>query len=877
MQNKIRKDKLVPLDYDYILVIDTEGLLSIQKGDEQYDKRIILFCLAVSHLVLVNVEGEINETIKNYFVLCIQTLKYLGETHVERPTVHFVLNKRPDPNEVYCEVVFERIRKTLIDNHLDNEINLEKKNFHVLSTAFNRHPLEILNRQCASVSTNVTFITNVQKLCKILIDTSSDIIRQTGDRFCVPINWIEFANRVLQTIKKHPNLTHFKDVFERNQYDQIHDDIRQDFEQYLSPAVARYLMSKEKENGVDCIKTSFRVEYERILNVLETQLQEHCQQCRASESVQKRSIRFVQVQLTSILRSWEVSAIMTAERHKIDQMLNENKNRLRTKGITVTHKNSLMNKRMAIEMFEDELKDVFVQIETNFNSELIWKQSIEMVSHLCDVLDRDALPSGDNILVYLPFLKTLDVSPDQSISMDGCLSTIRDRFQSESSNIKPLASCLTNPSSIIIQNEITQSYKFLSKDELLKIYQNMTPDGIRTRASIKKSARHWYSQLFDENWKTIVQISKCFDALLTNVKESLTSTNSDESSTEITLIQKILGAVKKVIQDFNKELNVFNFCLSREFVSTLYIYVVLSTAVHYYNRQKSHFLHVIRDVRENKSKLIQQFLPWVVLIKNDDKNVALRLADDLCQELCQSTESQIQDMIENDINEQMKTLNRSSIIKELDVEVYKASDDWLKRYILHPNDMIIERFNDKWTNIKTRLDTKLAPTMDLVSTRLSEIFQFVKEINTCLEKERAHSLSFVDNLFQLEDKQSAGHANDKQFCMAKLFYLYLANEETPTEITTRNGLIYTVDARWKTIIETFPKPSIEIENIFRSLQNAFEMSTISYLDVFLEEILRQQNEVQAKMSKRINSLLQNTYLLIEERLNKQVALILQTR
>ena len=663
VQNKIRKDKLVPLDYDYILVIDTEGLLSIQKGDEQYDKRIILFCLAVSHLVLVNVEGEINETIKNYFVLCIQTLKYLGETHVERPTVHFVLNKRSDANEEYCKELFEHVRRTLKDHQLENEINLEEKNFHVLSPAFYRHQLEILNRQCATLSTDITFVTNVQKLCKILIDTSSDIIRQTGDRFCVPINWIESANRVLQTIKKHPHLTHFKDVFERNQYDQIQDDIRQDFEKYLSPAVARYLMSKEKENGVDCIKTSFRGEYERILNILEGRLRERCQQCQASKSVQERSIRFVQVQLTSILRSWEVSAMMIAERHNIDQMLNEIKNRLRTKGITVTHKNSLMNKQMAIEMFEDELKDVFVQIETNFNSELIWKQSIEMVSHLCDVLDRDALPSGDNILVYLPFLKTLDVSPDQSISMDGCLSTIRDRFQSESSNIKPLASCLTNPSSIISQNEIIQSYKFLSKDELLKIYQK---DGIRTRASIKKSARHWYSQLFDENWQTIVQISKCFDALLTNVKEILTSTNSDESSTEITLIQKILGAVKKVIQDFNKELNVFNFCLSKEFVSTLYIYVVLSTALHYYNRQKSHFLHVIQGARENKSKLIEQFLPWVVLIKNDDKNVALRLADDLCQELCQSTESQIQDMIENDINEQMKTLNRSSIIKELD-------------------------------------------------------------------------------------------------------------------------------------------------------------------------------------------------------------------
>ena len=446
VQNKTRKDKLVPLDYDYILVIDTEGLLSIQKGDEQYDKRIILFCLAVSHLVLVNVEGEINDTIKTFFVLCIQTLKYLGETRVERPTVHFVLNKRPDPNEEYCKELFERVRNTLIDNQLENEINLEEKNFHVLSTAFNKHPSEILNGKCATLSTDITFVTSVHKLCKILIDTSADIIRQTGDRFCIPINWMEFANRVLQTIKKHPNLTHFKDVFERKQYDQIQDDIRKDFEQYVSPAVARYLMPKEKENSTDCIKNSFRIEYERILKTLGDRLQEHCQQCQASESVQERSIRFVQVQLTNTFRSWEVSAIMTAERHKTDQMLNEIKNRLRTKAITVTHKNSLMNKQSAVEMFEEELRDVFVQIETSFNAELVWKQSIAMVSNLCDALGTDALPSGDNILVHLSFLKALDASTNQSISMDDCLSKVQQRFQSETPNINPLASCSTNPS-----------------------------------------------------------------------------------------------------------------------------------------------------------------------------------------------------------------------------------------------------------------------------------------------------------------------------------------------------------------------------------------------------------------------------------------------
>ncbi|CAF1095824.1 unnamed protein product [Rotaria sordida] len=457
VQSKTNKHQLIPLDYDYILVIDTEGLLSIQKHDEQYDKRLILFCLAVSHLVIVNVEIEINEAVRKFFVLCTQALKYLGETRVTQPTVHFVLNKRPNPDEEYCKTLLECVRTTLKDNKLDNEINLQPDNFHVLSTAFNRNPFKILNGKCAAFSTDITFVTNVQKLCKFLIDTSSDIIRQTGDGFCVPTSWIAFANRILQTIKKHPDLTHFQDVFERDQYNKIRDDIRRDFDQYLSPTVARYLMDKEKQNSTDNIKDSFKIEYERILKTLEDRLREHCGQCQASENIQERSSQFMQVQLISIFRSWEVSARMASGRYKIDQIVNDIENKLRTKAISVTHKNYLMDK---------------------------------------------------------------------------------------------------------------------------------------------------------------------------------------QSATKI--------------------------CAS-----------------------------------ENKSKLIERFLPWVVLIENDDENVATNRINELSQVLCQLFQPQIKEIIEKHVNNEMtKTLNRCSIIKELDDEVYHATDDWLKRYVLYPIDLIIERFNEKWTKVK---------------------------------------------------------------------------------------------------------------------------------------------------------------------------------
>ncbi|CAF3855082.1 unnamed protein product [Rotaria sp. Silwood1] len=737
VQSKTNKNQLIPLDYDYILVIDTEGLLSIQKHDEQYDKRLILFCLAVSHLVIVNVEIEINEAVRKFFVLCTQALKYLGETRVTRPTVHFVLNKRPNPDEEYCKTLLECVRTTLKNNKLDNEINLQPDNFHVLSTAFNRNPFDILNGKCAAFSTDIRFVTNVQKLCKFLIDTSSDIIRQTGDDFCVPTSWIAFANRVLQTIKKHPDLTHFQDVFERDQYNKIRDDIRRDFDQYLSPTVARYLMDKEKQNSTDHIKDSFKIEYERILKTLEDRLREHCGQCQASENIQERSSRFMQVQLINIFRSWEVSARMASERYKIDQIVNDIENKLRAKAISVTHKNYLMNKQSATEMFDEELKDIFIQIKDKFKSEMVWKQSIDMVSHLCDVLDKDVLPTGNNILVYLPFLKTLDNgSSDQSISMDDCLSEIRAKFISEASSLDPLTSHLINMSSLISRNEIKQPHK----------------------------------------------------------------------------------------------------CAS-----------------------------------ENKSKLIERFLPWVVLIENDDENVAINCINELSQVLCQLFEPQIKEIIEKHINNEMiKTLNRCSIIKELDDEVYHATDDWLKRYVLYPIDLIVERFNEKWTRVKATVDEKLNMIVNLVSMRLREIFQLIKTVNTISQELGAHSLSFVDSLFQLKGEQRTDHVNDKQFCMAKLFYLYLVGEDIPREISTRNGSIYTVDSRWQIIIDNFPKPSAKIKQVFRLLQNAFEMSTISYLGFFLDKILTRHNEIELAVSNQMTSFIQKTYLIIKEQLSNRM-------
>ncbi|CAF3459323.1 unnamed protein product [Rotaria socialis] len=620
IQNKVSKDKLVALNYDCILVIDTEGLLSVQKTDEPYDKKLILFCLAVSHLVIVNVDGEIIEPVKKCVVLCTQALQYLGETRVRRPTVHFVLNKRFHLNEEYCKSLVECVQKTLTENNLNNEINLKTENFHVLSQAFNYKPFINLNGECKVSSTVEAFVTNVQKLCQHFIDISSDVIRETGDIFCVPNNWIVFANRVLQTIKKHPDLTYFQEFFERNQYNKIREDIRNDFDQYLSPAVARFLLEKEKQNDSDHIKQSFKIEYNRMLRLLEDKLKEHCDNHEATDNIRTRSLKFMEVQMISIFRSWEVSAVMNSERCKRDEIVTEIDSKLRPAN-SITHKNCLLDRQAASEMFELEFDNLVAQIKDRFKSEIVWTTSIEMVSHLCDVLNTDALPSGDNFLAYVPFLKTLDPVPDHPIFINDCLSKICAECVTRASKLVPLVPHSLDIARTISAKEIEQRYTYLDNDQLSTIFVEFNANTNQKRQFFRKDARQRYSELFQKHWTTIVKLSTCFEMLTTSIEKCLRSKNSDEPFTEITFIQEIIGEVNKIIQEFNNELNVFNFCLSKQFRSSLYICTVISAALYYYNRQKTHFLDVIKGVHENKDKSIEKFIPWVILVENDDERV----------------------------------------------------------------------------------------------------------------------------------------------------------------------------------------------------------------------------------------------------------------
>ena len=57
-----------------ILILDSEGIFSIERNDPMYDRRLAIFCMAVSNVLLINIKGELNVEIEKVLQVAIYAL-----------------------------------------------------------------------------------------------------------------------------------------------------------------------------------------------------------------------------------------------------------------------------------------------------------------------------------------------------------------------------------------------------------------------------------------------------------------------------------------------------------------------------------------------------------------------------------------------------------------------------------------------------------------------------------------------------------------------------------------------------------------------------------------------------------------------------------
>jgi hypothetical protein len=277
--------------------------------------------------------------------------------------------------------------------------------------------------------------------------------------------------------------------------------------------------------------------------------------------------------------------------------------------------------------------------------------------------------------------------------MNESLKKISEKCVSDAAKTSPVVLHIVDEPKRIPFND------FFNDDELIKIYNNQKGDGpVRNRTAIKEGNRYDFSPQISSKWESIVRMSHCFEMLAKRIETLLNSQNNDKLSTDITLVQEILGAVYQLILDMNVEFGIFNFRVSKEFQSVLHVCAVISIVLFYYTRYKKHFDEVISSLHKKKSDLRDRFVRMVVIEDNDDENIAINLVKEFTEVLRQSFNSKVKEIISKQAENNSATLDRNFIIKKLDEEVDKATDDWLMEYILRPLPLIgwqREVFKDK--------------------------------------------------------------------------------------------------------------------------------------------------------------------------------------
>ena len=218
-------------DSDHFLILDTEGLDAIERGNTlqdtsciHFDRTMVLFCLAVSQVVIINVKGDIGEEIQNLLQICAYSLNKLKVSKVKAPKIFFVLNQQADPDpDKHLSSINTLLEKLNKESHLmereglkiSDLIQISKRNLFVLQSAFNSQSLNTkMTKVFDSVLCKLTPTTSFADKCA---DLRMSIIHQLEEDKIdneTPFNtmgeWMEMSGVIWDTIIKYQDIVKYR-------------------------------------------------------------------------------------------------------------------------------------------------------------------------------------------------------------------------------------------------------------------------------------------------------------------------------------------------------------------------------------------------------------------------------------------------------------------------------------------------------------------------------------------------------------------------------------------------------------------------------------------------------------------------------------------
>ena len=787
-------------DIDYIMLIDTEGLLSIEKSDKEYDRRLVLFSLAVSHLVIVNMMGDINETLRDMLTLCADSLKQIGVNTTNQPIVHFVLNQKADPNLKNHMEAIGKIIEDLKEKKLAEVIDISPKTFHTLPSAFKKERVSTDTKSPCFIRTEPDFIERTQELCEKIIESAKGSYDRTVKVFSDPPQWLRTAINIFDTLQKFPDLTYFKDINERRQDDQI--------QKAIGDLIAKKLPATHREKIIEdtChltekeIRKKFQAQFDIHQNDFDNDLENLFKVTSASDRIRDRCGQFLKRQLTEICNAWCTAAIQVHDQKQMEDLVRDGSADLRNLIDDIIKKGSTMTKENAKQEFEVMWDRKIESIENDFKPEECLEQAITFVYGNYNIFEKKALPSHEVVLNQLPFFHNLiRTSSFEEISIligkffvDSLLKLRQNALEQ---------SWKTTDTTSVHTLATLQNFKYLDKKILSGMYTAVTVTQESYTMNAPGSEEEWYRKEKPESsWfnkglnvlkkgvgykpspktssessttnnsiplrfdfvstvhQTIVEdinsdprtksnilnIPELFNRIIADVRAILGGNGTICRPIEIDLVQKIVGLINTYVNEINLELLVFRLLLSQQVKSSLHVSILILLTIHYFHEQNNHFTQQLSILRKEKDSLLNYFISMVVPDAECDKDGAELFANKVKSTIQLNLIRDGQKIITR-VVETQKNLTRKHIQTICDGKLYAAAEKDDSSLTRNSGNNLLSSTDSHRGSWLIRYIT--APT-DIIEEEFKELWRAVEQtIDQQLMKEKNNWRSVLHEFF----------------------------------------------------------------------------------------------------------------------------------
>ncbi|RNA20096.1 von Willebrand factor type A domain containing [Brachionus plicatilis] len=363
-------------DFDYYLILDTEGLQSIEKGDKEFDRKLILFCFAVSNILIINTKDQITDDVKTTLEICVDSLTKIEAARVEKPSVYFVMNQKADPNRKTDQDAINRIITNFTANGLITQLRLEESNFDTLPSAFNSSIIKFNYSESSfrRFETSSEFTDRVLKFTNNIIDQINKI--NNDGIFSNIYKWIVNSNIIFDTINMYPDLTLFKDIEEKIQEKKLQD--------FLNTNISNNYTNKVKGiifNEVEIIQsnaeaeTYLEISLSRIKQKLLEDFENYLKTNSVSQNIRELKKKHLVSQIDQIEHFWKQSLRIKKREKDLRRTINSGEGIINERVNFLLRSGKNYNEEDAKNEFERLFAQMLEEIEKNVNESIKNKDS----------------------------------------------------------------------------------------------------------------------------------------------------------------------------------------------------------------------------------------------------------------------------------------------------------------------------------------------------------------------------------------------------------------------------------------------------------------------------------------------------------------------